>query len=266
MSSGSFTDRVRAQRPLVHCITNIVVANFQANGLLALGASPVMADSPEEVGEMARAASCTVLNIGTLHSDSLHSMELAGKAAAGAGRPVVLDPVGAGATSFRREAVRRILGNLDVTLIRCNAGELAAIAAEDWQASGVDAGSGKMDVRAVAERTAREHGCLVAVTGKVDYVTDGMKTFRIEGGHELLSRVTGTGCLLSAVCGAFIAAAGDSKLEAVAEALKFYKTAGELAAAGVQGPGTFGTAFIDQLYLLEGVEAAAVAETREVRA
>ena len=266
MSSGRFVERVRAERPLVHCITNIVVANFQANGLLALGASPVMADSPEEVEEMAGAASCTVLNIGTLRRDSLFSMELAGRAAAESGSPVVVDPVGAGATRFRREAVQRILRTVRVALIRCNAGELAAIAGENWRASGVDAGSGDMDICSVAERVAREHSCLVAVTGESDIVTDGSVTLKIEGGHELLSSLTGAGCLLSSVCGAFLAVGSETPLEAVAEALKFYKTAGELAAADASGPGSFQPAFLDHLYLLDGVETAGRQVTGEARA
>jgi hydroxyethylthiazole kinase len=257
---------LRERRPLVHCMTNIVVANFQANGLLALGASPVMADAPEEVEEMARAASCTVLNIGTLHRESLDAMEMAGKAANGAGNPVVLDPVGAGATRFRRDAVSRLLGAVDVTLIRCNAGELAAIAGVDWKASGVDAGEGKMDVEIVAEQVARQHGCLVAVTGKTDVLTDGERTLRISGGHPVMSRITGAGCLLSAVCGAFLTACREDQFRSAAAALAFYKSAGERAAAFSELPGSFLPAFIDQMAVLADGDFTVPAPAKEVRA
>lgn len=257
---------LRERRPLVHCMTNIVVANFQANGLLALGASPVMADAPEEAGEMAAAASCTVLNIGTLHRESLEAMEMAGKAANGAGNPVVLDPVGAGATQFRRDAVSRLLGAVDVTLIRCNAGELAAIAGVDWQASGVDAGDGDMDTETVAAEVARQYGCVVAVTGETDALTDGQRIVRISGGHPVMSRITGAGCLLSAVCGAFLSVGKDDPFRAVAAALAFYKAAGERAAATSSLLGSFLSAFIDRLALLGEEDFAVPEPAEEVRA
>ncbi|KZE37407.1 hydroxyethylthiazole kinase [Bhargavaea cecembensis] len=257
---------LRERRPLVHCMTNIVVANFQANGLLALGASPVMADAPEEVEEMASAASCTVLNIGTLHQESLETMEMAGKAANSAGTPVILDPVGAGATRFRRKAVSRLLGSVDVALIRCNAGELAAIAGVDWKASGVDAGEGEMNVEAVAAQVARQHGCLVAVTGETDVLTDGERALRISGGHPVMSRITGAGCLLSAVCGAFLSAGKEDPFRSAAVALTFYKSAGERAAEVSELPGSFLQAFIDQLALLSDGDFAVPELVKEVRA
>lgn len=257
---------LRERRPLVHCMTNIVVASFQANGLLALGASPVMADAPEEAGEMAAAASCTVLNIGTLHRESLEAMEMAGKAANGAGNPVVLDPVGAGATRFRRDAVSRLLGAVDVTLIRCNAGELAALAGVDWKASGVDAGEGDMDTETVAAEVARRYGCVVAVTGETDVLTDGQRIARISGGHPVMSRITGSGCLLSAVCGAFLSAGKEDPFRSVAAALAFYKAAGERAAETSSLPGSFLPAFIDRLALLGEEDFAVPEPAKEVRA
>lgn len=263
---SNLLSELRERRPLVHCMTNIVVANFQANGLLALGASPVMADAPEEVGEMTSAASSTVLNIGTLHQESLETMEKAGIAANRAGTPVVLDPVGAGATQFRRDAVRRLLESVDVTLIRCNAGELAAIAGVDWRASGVDAGEGEMDLEIVAAQVARQHGCLVAVTGNTDVLTDGQRTVRISGGHPVMSRITGSGCLLSAVCGAFLAAGKEDPFRSAAAALAFYKTAGERAAEISELPGSFLPAFIDQLALLSDGDFTVPEPAKEVRA
>ncbi|MFC7366531.1 MULTISPECIES: hydroxyethylthiazole kinase [Bhargavaea] len=263
---SNLLSELRERRPLVHCMTNIVVANFQANGLLALGASPVMADAREEVEEMAAAASCTVLNIGTLHRESLEAMEMAGKAANGAGNPVVLDPVGAGATRFRRDAVSRLLGSVNITLIRGNTGELAALAGVDWKASGVDAGDGEMDVETVAAQVARNYDCLVAVTGATDVLTDGKRTMRISGGHPVMSRITGSGCLLSAVCGAFLAAGKGDPFHSVAAALAFYKAAGKRAAEVSSLPGSFLPAFMDQLALIGDRDFTVPESAKEVRA
>ena len=204
--------KLRTEQPLIHCITNIVVANFQANGLLALGASPVMADAVEEAAEIAAVSSATVLNIGTLKRDTVEAIILAGKSAVKHRSPVILDPVGAGATSFRKESVRRILNEVDVTLIRSNAGELAAIAGIDWQAKGVDAGEGDADIEEIAKRVAEKHNCLVAVSGAIDIVTNGNELVKITGGHPLMTRVTGVGCLLSSVVGAFLAVAPENQL------------------------------------------------------
>ena len=239
--------KLRANQPLVHCITNIVVANFQANGLLALGASPVMADAVEEAAEIASISSCTVLNIGTLKRETVKAMLLAGKSANQHGKPVVLDPVGAGATAFRKESVLMLLDEVDVTLIRCNAGELATIAGVKWQAKGVDAGQGDANLATLAEEVARKHHCIVAVTGVVDIVTDGNKTLHITGGHPLMAKITGSGCLLSAVAGAFLAVADENQLDAVASALIFYKQAGQLAAEKSDGPGDFQVKFLNAL-------------------
>ena len=246
--------KLRAEQPLIHCITNIVVANFQANGLLALGASPVMADAIEEAAEIAAVSSATVLNIGTLKRDTVEAIILAGKSATKHGSPVVLDPVGAGATSFRKESVQRILNEVDVTLIRCNAGELAAIAGVDWQAKGVDAGEGDADIEEIAKGVARECNCLVAISGIVDIVTDGNEIIRITGGHPLMTRVTGVGCLLSGVVGAFLAVAHENHMEAAAKALTLYKRAGEKAAELADGPGDFAVHFLNALYSKEDIE------------
>nr|WP_172370751.1 hydroxyethylthiazole kinase [Sporosarcina jiandibaonis] len=246
--------KLRAEQPLIHCITNIVVANFQANGLLALGASPVMADAIEEAAEIAAVSSATVLNIGTLKRDTVEAMILAGKSATKNGSPVVLDPVGAGATSFRKDCVRQILNEVDITLIRCNAGELAAIAGGVWQAKGVDAGEGDADIEDIAKDVARKHNCVVAVSGTVDILTDGIEIIKITGGHPLMTRVTGVGCLLSSVVGAFLAVARENKMEGAATALTFYKRAGEKAAELAEGPGDFAVHFLNALYSEEDIE------------
>ncbi|MCJ7841009.1 hydroxyethylthiazole kinase [Lederbergia sp. NSJ-179] len=250
MENYQILHQVRAETPLVHCITNIVVANFQANGLLAIGASPVMADAVEEAAEIAAVADCTVLNIGTLRKDTVEAMILAGRSANTHGTPIVLDPVGAGATPFRRGIVFRILNEVDVSLIRCNAGELAAIAGVEWRARGVDAGEGDVDLCSLAKETAQRLNCLVAVTGAVDILSDGEQVSEVVGGHSLMSKITGSGCLLSAVVGAFLAVRPNQSFDAAAEALTFYKRAGEKAAQNSQAPGHFAMHFLDELYLL----------------
>lgn len=243
--------KLRQQKPLVHCITNFVVANFQANGLLAIGVSPVMADAVEEAEDIARVASCSILNIGTLKQQTVEAMILAGKSANAAGKPVVLDPVGAGATPFRKTSVLKVLDEVDVTLIRCNAGELAAIAEIPWNAKGVDVGEGEADIEIVAKKTARKYNCLVAVSGEVDIVTDGHTTLAITGGHVMMTNITGTGCLLSSVVGAFLTVGAERPLEAAADALRFYKRAGEQAAKISKGPGDFTMNFLNALHTLD---------------
>lgn len=245
-------DELRQQNPLVHCITNHVVSNFQANGLLALGASPIMADAIEEAAEVSAISSCTLLNIGTLDSSAVESMIAAGKSASFKGKPLVLDPVGAGATAFRKRTVAKLLKELDITLIRGNAGEIASIAGVEWKARGVDAGLGSANIAEAAKEVASRHRCLVAVSGETDIVTDGEKIIRITGGHLLMTRITGMGCLLSAVSAAFLSVGKDAPIDIVAYSLAFYKKAGELAAKQASGPGDFAVHFLNALHQLDG--------------
>lgn len=254
-----FLHEVRQQNPLVHNITNIVVAGFSANGLLALGASPFMADAPEEVADIAAMAGAVVLNIGTLNEAAIDSMILAGRAANRHSTALVLDPVGAGATPYRNRVTERLLSEMKLTALRGNASEVAHIAGVDWGGKGVDAGDGSGDVVEIAETAARKLDCIVVLTGESDVVTDGNRTYICSNGHPILTRVTGTGCLLSAVVGAFLAVAGDHKLEAAAEAVSFYGVAAEMAAgrAGIPGPGSFAAEFLNRLSSLDADTAAA---------
>lgn len=235
--------KINEQQPLVHCITNYVVANFTANGLLAIGASPVMADAVEEAAEMAAIASGLLINIGTLRSHTVEAMLLAGQSANAHRVPIVFDPVGAGATSYRKQTVARLLAAINVTAIRCNAGELAAIAGVQWQAKGVDSGDGEMDIVAVAQQVAQQYNCIVAVTGAADIVTDGANTEIIRGGAEIVTRVTGSGCLLSAICAAALAST-TNPFEAITTTLRDYKQIAERAQAV---HGTFQQQFFNEL-------------------
>ncbi|WP_144471788.1 hydroxyethylthiazole kinase [Bacillus safensis] len=238
--ASQLLEKVREKNPLVHNITNQVVTNFTANGLLALGASPVMANAKEEVAEMAELADALVLNIGTLTKETVEAMILAGQAANEKGVPVLLDPVGVGATTFRTNAAKQLLEKVKITVVRGNAAEVAHLLGVDgWESKGVDAKTANGDVAALAKQASIALHTIVVITGKVDVVSDGDEVLSIHNGHERLT-VTGTGCLLTSVIGAFCAA-GEQPLHASAAALLFYGVAAERAAlhAKDQGPGTF---------------------------
>ncbi|PFE03487.1 hydroxyethylthiazole kinase [Bacillus cereus] len=241
-------ETVRGANPLVHNITNVVVTNFTANGLLALGASPVMAYAKEEVAEMASIAGALVLNMGTLRPEEVEAMLIAGKSANTHHVPVLFDPVGAGATSYRTEVARYIPSEVKLAMLRGNAAEIANVINEKWEIKGVDAGTGNGDVVGIAKQAADELDTVVVITGKEDVVTDGERTVIIRNGHPILTKVTGTGCLLTSVMGAFAAVEKDYVKAAVA-ALTFYGVAAEIAASKTveQGPGSFQIEFLNQL-------------------
>ncbi|EJR47279.1 hydroxyethylthiazole kinase [Bacillus cereus VD107] len=239
---------VRESNPLVHNITNVVVTNFTANGLLALGASPVMAYAKEEVAEMASIAGALVLNMGTLRPEEVEAMLLAGKSANTNDVPVLFDPVGAGATSYRTEVARHIPAEINLAIIRGNAAEIANVINEKWEIKGVDAGTGNGNVVSIAKQAADELNTVAVITGKEDIITDGERVVLIRNGHSILTKVTGTGCLLTSVIGAFAAVEKDYVKAAVA-AVTFYGVAAELAAAKTveKGPGSFQIEFLNQL-------------------
>lgn len=238
--------KIRQKNPLIHCITNYVVANFQANGLLAIGASPVMADGNDEVEEMVKISSSLLINIGTLNDTMKKSMLLAGKRANALGIPVILDPVGAGATNYRKQAVQYLLEEIQFAAIRCNIGELAAIAHVEWQQKGVDSGTGSISVEDEAKKVATLYQCIVIVTGEKDFITDGNQQQWIAGGNAQMTEVTGTGCLLSAICCAAYVA-DQQPYHQLAEILKLYKQIAEQAAASTQYIGDFQIAVLNEL-------------------
>lgn len=250
VSTGASLRRIREQRPLVHQITNFVVMNETANATLAIGALPVMAHAPEEVAEMATVAGALVLNIGTLTVEWVESMILAGRAANAAGVPVVLDPVGAGATTLRTRSAQRILAEVDVAILRGNAAEIATLAGRAAEIRGVESiGSGN-DAGDLAAAASRALSCVVAVTGPIDAVADGATVLRVANGDPLLATVTGTGCIASAITGCFAAVNRERPLLAATEALVALGVAGEDAAAESRGPGSFHVALYDALYAL----------------
>ncbi len=244
---------VRQQRPLVHNITNYVVMNTTANTLLALGASPVMAHAMEEVEELAAVAGALVLNIGTLSTPWIEAMFMAGRTANARGMPIVLDPVGAGATRLRTETARRLLAETRPAVLRGNASEILALADGASQARGVDAQHGVEQAREAARQLARSHGAVVAVTGPEDFITDGSRAARIHNGHPLMARITGSGCAATALIGALCAVERDAFF-AAATALTLFGIAGEMAAAEAPGPGTFQVRLLDALDTLDAAQ------------
>jgi hydroxyethylthiazole kinase len=250
MTPGESLRRLRERRPLVHQITNYVVMNETANATLALGALPVMAHAPDEVEEMVGLAGALVLNIGTLSPSWVDAMLAAGRAANARGVPVVLDPVGAGATRYRTGTAKLILAEVDVAVLRGNAGEIATLVGADAEVRGVESISAG-DPAELAREAALCLGISVAsVTGPVDYVSDGGRVLAVANGHPLLASITGTGCMSSAVTGCFLAVA-ESPLDAAAEALVAFGVAGEDAAAGAKGPGSFHVNLYDALAALD---------------
>jgi hydroxyethylthiazole kinase len=251
ISAGTTLRAMRKQQPLVHQITNYVVMNETANATLALGALPVMAHAGEEVEEMARIASALVLNIGTLSRHWVDAMLLAGRTATERGIPIVLDPVGAGATTYRTETARRILDELGVTVLRGNAGEVATLVGAAAEVRGVESISTGIEPAQLARTAAQTLGVIASVTGPVDHVSDGERVLAVANGDALLATVTGTGCMSSAMTGSFLAAKPTEPLEAAAEALAAFGVAAEDAAAGAEGPGTFHARLYDALYALD---------------
>jgi hydroxyethylthiazole kinase len=250
-SPGQALRELRERRPLVHQITNYVVMNETANATLALGALPVMAHAREEVEEMVALAGALVLNIGTLSPHWIEAMLLAGKAANEHGVPVVLDPVGAGATRLRTETARRLLDEVKVAVLRGNQGEVATLVGMQAEVRGVESIGAGGEPADLARTAARNLGLVASVTGPIDHVSDGDRVLAVANGHELLAMVTGTGCMSSAITGCFLAVARDRPLEASAGALAAFGVAAEDAARDAKGPGSFHVGLYDALAALE---------------
>ncbi len=237
---------VRSASPLVHNITNFVVMNNTANALLAIGASPVMAHSIDEVSDMAGIASALVLNIGTLESAWVDSMLAAGKTAKARNIPIVFDPVGAGATPYRLRACAEILSEVKPSIIRGNASEIMALAKAGTRTKGVDSTASSDEALSHATALSRETGAVVVASGAVDVVTDGERVERIPYGHPLMGRVTGMGCTATAILGAFSAVEKDLFLAASC-GMATMGIAGEIAGRTARGTGSMQVEFLDAL-------------------
>ena len=243
-------EKVRQERPLVYNLTNNVVTNVTANILLAAGARPIMSEGAAEAEPLAKAADALVVNIGTLHTRQITYFLKAGAYANEYGKPVVLDPVGVGATPYRDITVKQLLGEIKMALIRGNYGEISYLAGSGGAVNGVDTASTELPLESF-KKFAATTGAIVAATGKRDYVTDGQLLLTADTGHEWLQYVTGTGCALTSLMAAFTAVAREDALLAATAALAFYGAAAEKAAAKSKGPGSFAVKFIDALYNLD---------------
>lgn len=245
---------VREQCPLVHCITNYVTVNDVANAVLAIGASPIMADDINEAADIASIASALVINMGTLNQRTVDSMLAAAKAANKKGIPVVFDPVGAGASAFRNDTAEKIMDNVRISILRGNLSEMSFMAGLKVSTKGVDTSEEdeKNDPVSVAKAAAEKFGCTAAITGAVDTITDGKRVVRISNGHSMLSRVTGTGCMTTGIVGGFAGSCEDMFLAACA-GICAMGIAGELAyeKSGFLGTGSFHIAIIDALSKLD---------------
>ena len=244
---------VRKKDPLVHQITNYVTVNDCANVTLALGGSPVMADDIGEAAEMASLAQALVINIGTLNSRTIASMLAAGRRATERGIPVILDPVGIGATKLRTETAKTIIEEVRPSVIRGNMSEIKYLAGFDVGIKGVNSTADETQAKQVAKRLAKQLKCIIAITGKQDVVSDGTKTALIDNGHELLCKVTGTGCMTTAMIGTYCGAIKDSFLGTVAGILTM-GLAGEIAEKALisgDGIGMFKVRLFDAIHNLK---------------
>jgi hydroxyethylthiazole kinase len=263
MKLSKYHIAVRENSPLVHCITNYVTVNDVANALLAAGASPIMADEPTDAIEITGICDALCLNIGTLNSRTIPAMLAAGSAARELGHPVLLDPVGAGASALRTKTAEDIMAAAKPLAVRCNASELKALAAGGGSTRGVDAAQADMasagtlgELAAMAKGFAAGTGAVVAVTGEIDIVADAGRAFAVRGGHAMMARITGSGCMLSALATAYLAASPTEPLPAVLSAVAMMGIAGEyantstIAAAG--GTASFRMALIDAIATFQG--------------
>ncbi len=238
---------VREKKPLIHNITNYVVMNYTANALLSMGASPVMAHSPIEVEEMVAIANALVINIGTLSAEWVSSMITAGKKATQLGKPIILDPVGSGATAYRTLCSKKIIDETRLSVIRGNASEVLSLTSGNAKTKGVDSSHCVSDAAEAARHLAQTTQTVVAITGVQDMITDGRQTLRVSNGHSMMGKITGTGCAATAIIGAFLAV-DNMPLTAAATALAFFGLAGEKAAETAAAPGTYMIALLDALY------------------
>lgn len=259
---GTCLENVRKAAPLIHCITNYVTVNDVANVLLACGASPIMADDIQEVEDITALCAGLTLNIGTLNQRTLPAMLAAGKRAVQLGRPVVLDPVGAGASSLRTQSAQSLIQSIPFTVIRGNVSEIKALSQLSIASRGVDAGAGDAVTEetleagiAFAKAAARRFGAVVAITGAIDLVADGARCYVIRNGRPEMGRITGTGCQLSGLTAAYLAANRGNELEAAAAAVASMGLAGEIGwshLAPYEGNATYRNRIIDAIFRMDG--------------
>lgn len=266
-------DAVREASPLVHCITNYVTVNDCANALLAIGASPIMSDEPEDVEDITSICQGLDLNIGTLNRRSIEGMGRAAAKASRLGHAIVLDPVGAGASRLRTDTARRLLEAYHPTLVRGNMSEVRALGGASSSTRGVDASAADVATRqnlresaSFVARLAQAWGCTVAVTGAIDIVSDGTRACAVTNGVPMMGRITGTGCMLSALLPAFLAAGTDAYLSTVAGVATMGVCGQEARSrmTGAAGTGSFRIYLIDALSTVGGARLADAARVEDL--
>jgi hydroxyethylthiazole kinase len=248
--AGENLKNLREKKPLIHNITNFVVMNYTANALLACGASPVMAHASEEVEEMVSFAGTLVLNIGTLTPYWVDSMLKASRRANELNVPIILDPVGSGATKLRTDSAKRLIDEVSIKVVRGNASEVLSLAHQSSKTKGVDSIHTVDEAADAALTLSKELNTTLAITGKVDLITDGERIYRVSNGHDLMGYCTGTGCTATVIIGAFLAV-DPNPVTATTTALAYFGLAGEKAAAKAQSPGSFQIAVLDALYTID---------------
>lgn len=249
MKIYSLLEKIKKKKPLIHHITNWVTIYDCANITRAIGALPVMAHSKEESADMSGISSALVLNIGTLTSELIKSMKLAGKAANEKKIPIVLDAVGVGATKLRNNKAAELLDEIKIDIIKGNASEIAKLAGENIKTKGVEATEVEADLIETAKKLAKEKNSTVVITGKEDIVTNGNETYIIKNGHDMMGSIVGTGCMATSVIASFAAVEKDYA-QAAASALTCFGIAGELASKESKGPGSYKENFYDEIYNL----------------
>ena len=261
---SEFMDAVRDRCPLVHHITNYVTVNDCANVCICSGGSPIMTDESKDVTDISRIAGAVVLNMGTPNERTVASMLLAGRVAKDNGVPVVFDAVGAGATPYRNGVADTIIRSIRPEVIKGNAGEISFLAGVAGGVRGVDSTSTSEDIGNLTQELAKRCGCIVVATGKRDYVSDGKEVFVLGNGSDYQGLVSGTGCMLSSVIGAYVGANG-AKLCAVMAAVTAFNVAAEHAESQCKGPGSFKVSLMDCLYSLESSDLDKEAKIERVR-
>ena len=267
-------ENVRTSTPLVHCITNYVTVNDCANALLACGGSPIMSDEPEDVVDITTICGGLVLNIGTLNKQTIAGMRAAGKRASELGHPIVLDPVGAGASALRTATASEILDTMDVAVIRGNISEIKAVAGASAATRGVDVNPDDVVTdenlaasAAFAKELAKKTGAIIAITGAIDIVANDERAFAIRNGNAIMGKITGAGCMLSCLVGAYSVANKENMLEGVVAAIAGEGLCGQIAAERMteaDGNGSFRTYLLDAMYNLDAATLADGALVQEV--
>ena len=267
-------ENVRTSTPLVHCITNYVTVNDCANALLACGGSPIMSDEPEDVVDITTICGGLVLNIGTLNKQTIAGMRAAGKRASELGHPIVLDPVGAGASALRTATASEILDTMDVAVVRGNMSEIKAVAGASAATRGVDVNPDDVVTdenlaasAAFAKELAKKTGAVIAITGAIDIVANDERAFAIRNGNAIMGKITGAGCMLSCLVGAYSVANKENMLDGVVAAIAGEGLCGQIAAERMteaDGNGSFRTYLLDAMYNLDAATLADGALVQEV--